>query len=140
MQKGSLFEQGGSWCVRWSERANGKRVYRFAKIATKAEYPRKAEVRAVFRAFMDRVNAATSNPQMSGGVSLAEFVKRHYLPYVDRTKAASTSHGYRGLWSRYVRESELADLRVVQVQTVHIRRLLLAIQNERGCQRAHFSI
>lgn len=131
MQKGSLFEQGGSWCVRWSERENGKRVYRFAKIATKAEYPRKAEVRAVFRAFMDRVNAATSNPQMSGGISLAEFVKRHYLPYVDRTKSASTSHGYHGLWSRYVQESELADLRVVQVQTVHIRRLLLATQNER---------
>jgi integrase len=136
--KGHLYAQNGSWCVRWSETKDGKRVNHFAKIATLVQYPRKREVKPAFEEFVRKAQgAATSN--VSSGITVAAFVENHYLSYAERVKSASTSSGYRGLWVRYVRDHEFASLRVIQVETSHVRRLLLAVQSDgelakRTCQ------
>src|SRR5580765_2434194 len=100
--KGYLYAQNGSWCVRSSENHDGKRVNRFAKIATLAEYPRKREVKAIFEDFIRKARGATTS-NVSSGITVAAFVEHNYLLYAERVKSASTSSGYRGLWERYVK-------------------------------------
>src|SRR5262249_29847967 len=71
-------------------------------------------------------------------ISVGDLVEHHYLPYVKLHKSASTAHGYDGLWNRYVKERALAALKVIQVRTVDIRQLLLAVQSERQLAKRTF--
>lgn len=124
-QKGYLYKQGGFWCVRYlGYDKDGVRKSLFHKLATVAEYPQKTEVkRGPFKDYMDRVNAQAATGRVVKTMTVSEFVTGVYFPHVDSSKTASTAHGYRGIWTRYV-ESRIGGMKVAEVRTFDCRTLL----------------
>ena len=59
-------------------------------------------------------------------MTLAEFVERCYLPWVEAERRASTSKGYREIWENHM-SARIGKLRVRDVRTVHVGRMLRAI-------------
>lgn len=128
-QRGYLYRQGPYWCVRYlghvkNENGVVERKSLFHRLAKVSDWPRKEEVKkGPFREFMTRINAQVETGRVVVTMTVTEFVEGVYLPYVDGAKTASTSHGYRGLWTRYVKE-RLGSLKVSQVRTFDCRAVL----------------
>src|SRR5271157_5985158 len=111
-QQGYLYEQNGSWHVRWREivrQPDGslRKVNRSRRLASKADYPRKTEMLPVMNEFMVQQNNVTGVDAADvgfAGMTLGEFVEGHYLPFVSAQKRPSTHRGYEQMWKAYVRD------------------------------------
>ena len=62
-------------------------------------------------------------------MTLAEFVDRCYLPWAEAERRASTSKGYWEIWENHM-SARIGMLRVRDVRTVHVSRVLRAIAAE----------
>jgi integrase len=138
-QRGYLYRQGPYWCVRYLghvKTENGvERKSLFHRLAKVSDWPRKEEVKkGPFREFMARINAQAETGRVVVTMTVAEFVEGIYLPYVDGAKTASTAHGYRGLWARYVKE-RLGSLKASEVRTFDCRTLLKDVAATRDLSR-----
>jgi integrase len=144
-QSGYLYEQNGSWHVRWREvvrQPDGslKKVNRSQRLASKKEYPRKTEMLSVMNEFMAKQNGATGVDGEGVGfasMTIAQFVEGHYLPFVSEQKRPSTHRGYEQMWKAYVRD-RIGSMRLRDFKTVHGRRLLKSIAAENDLTRTTF--
>ena len=66
-----------------------------------------------------------------GSLPVSEFVKRFFLPYVTAKKKASTLRFYRDTIKRHVTPA-IGELRLRDVETVHVQRLLDATDLSHG--------
>src|ERR1700741_3903569 len=96
-QRGSIFENHGSWYVRWWEKVQQKdgsfkRKHPSHRLASKEDYPKKSEVKTLAEEFMNRLNrtARSSN----AGVSIVVFFENVYVPAITGKLAKSTVKGY----------------------------------------------
>jgi integrase len=131
-QKGCLYRECGAWFVRYRESVRQKdgstRISRRSKrLGSVESFPRSADVEPLRVSFMQKINHDRSN----GGccMTLDEFVDCSYLPWVESERRASTSKGYREIWENHM-SARIGSLRVRDVRTVHVGRMLRAIAAE----------
>jgi integrase len=131
-QKGCLFQDHGAWFVRYRESVKQKdgsiKFRRQAKrLGDVGSFPRADDIEPLRVSFMQKINHDRSNGDSS--MTLAEFVDYSYLPWVEAERRASTSKGYREIWENHM-SARIGELRVREVRTVHVGRMLRAIAAE----------
>src|SRR5271169_741972 len=119
-QKGYLFKSSGWWFVRYCDTTvtNGeaKRVLIAKKLVPISnEYRSKRSVKPIAEAFLRPINEGLVTPESS--MSIGEFVRTEYLPFVEREKRPSTAKGYRDIWKNHLNprcgSRRLRDFRTV---------------------------
>jgi integrase len=119
-QKGYLFKSSGWWFVRYCDTVvtNGeaKRVLIAKKLVPVSnEYRCKRSVQPVAEDFLRPINEGLVTPQSS--MSITEFVRTEYMPFVEREKRPSTARGYRDIWKNHLKprcgNTQLRDFRTV---------------------------
>jgi len=118
-QRGTVFESHGSWYVRWWEKiqqedGSFKWVHPSHRLASKQDYPKKAEVRPLADEFMDRVNRTARWP--NAGITIVEFFESVYIPAITGKLARSTVKGYKDSWRCHIRDrvwGRVRDFRTV---------------------------
>ena len=131
-QKGCLYQDNGAWFVRYRESVRQKdgsiKLRRRAKrLGSLESFPSAAHVEPLRVNFMQRINHDRCDPDSS--MTLAEFVDRCYLPWAEAERRASTSKGYQEIWENHM-SPRIGMLRVRDVRTVHVSRMLRAIAAE----------
>jgi len=87
-------------------------------------FPRADDIEPLRVGFMQKINHDRSNGDSSK--TLAEFVDCSCLPWIEAERRASISKGYR---ENHI-SARLGELRVREVRTVHVSRMLRAIAAE----------
>lgn len=100
-QQGSLYQDHGSWYVRYweavrNEDGTTRRKNPAHRLASVKDYPKKSEVIPLKNRFMDRLNHIGFTP--GSGVSFVDFVDNTFLPGVRETAYWSRTQ----VLSRYV--------------------------------------
>jgi hypothetical protein len=131
-QKGALYQEYGAWFVRYRERVQHtdgsiKFRRRAKRLGDVESFPRADDIEPLRVGFMQKINHDRSNGDSS--MTLAEFVDCSYLPWIEAERRASTSKGYRELWENHI-SARIGELRVREVRTVHVSRMLRAIAAE----------
>jgi len=131
-QKGELYQEYGAWFVRYRERVQHtdgsiKFRRRAKRLGDVESFPRADDIEPLRVGFMQKINHDRSNGDSS--MTLAEFVDCSYLPWIEAERRASTSKGYRELWENHI-SARIGELRVREVRTVHVSRMLRAIADE----------
>ena len=95
-QKGELIETAWAFSARYYVNevyANGRRKTKCEKLADRPEiYRSRIDVQPLFDAVMAPVNGG-QEVRVTGQTSLADSFEKHYLPWVEANKAASTAQG-----------------------------------------------
>ena len=138
-QGGSLYEDHGSWFVRYREQvklsdgtiATKQRAQRLGSVR---EYPKKSEVIPLKNEFMERLNKTGFSPE--SGASIVDFVEKVYFPGIDGKLADSTVKGYRDAWRCHIRD-RVGNKRVRDFRTVDGEEIMLDVEREHGEELAH---
>jgi hypothetical protein len=118
-QKGQIIEADSAFLGRYYHTLpDSTRKQKAVTLARKADvYRGKVDVQPLLDRLIAAVNSEVA--QVSGRVTLTDFVENHYLPWVRDNKAAATHDGYRKLWQKNLRPDvgkiALADLSTTQV-------------------------
>ena len=105
-QKGYLYRKGNLWMLRYYDhelRMDGTidRIQKAHKLVEGVgEYRPKKAARLLADEFLEPINDGRTTPQST--MTLTRFVEDQYLPFVQTHKRASTYHGYRNMWKRYL--------------------------------------
>jgi integrase len=138
-----IFQQGGSWRVRYRQQVMVKgvldTVQRSAKICpigtSKSKRPPKYVEDIAAEILLERKSRKASPDTTT---TIGDFVDNSYIPSVERDKKASTASGYKGIWERYLR-SRCERVWLRDVQTFHVQRWLDDIARESGVSRTTLS-
>jgi integrase len=130
-QKGYLFKSSGWWFVRYCDTAVTKGEAKRVLIAKKlvpisAEYRSKRSVQPIAEEFLRPINEGLVTPQSS--MSIGEFVRTEYLPFVEREKRPSTTRGYRDIWKNHL-NPRCGDRQLRDFRTVDGERLMRSLAN-----------
>jgi integrase len=130
MQRGHIYKRHGAWHLR----------YRVDEIGPDGQ-PRRREITKRLAAVDDdhrskkdvddeaeRLLAqASRGGSAEGSLTVRDFVDRYFLPFVEARKKASTLKFYRDTIHNHVTPA-LGDIRLREVQTVNVQRMLDAIE------------
>jgi integrase len=126
MQRGSLEQKSGAWYIRFRTTevdSNGKvqrRLVRKRLAPINDEYRSANDVWPLADAELAR---ETKGGAAEGSLAVSDFVEKFYLPFVEAKKKASTLRFYKDTIAGNV-TPVIGQLRLRDVQTVHIQRLL----------------
>jgi integrase len=125
-QAGYIWKVGSSWFGRWRDDVieNGRvvRKQRSGKLADVCDrYRTKADVRPLLAEKLRPIKEGKTRPEST--LPVAEFVEKHYLPFVEENFKPSTSAGYKILWAMYL-EPRLGNVVLRDFRTVDAAILL----------------
>src|ERR1700747_1786790 len=105
-QQGFVFRRYGSWFLKYRDNflVNGGIVRKqvCVRLADYGDrYKRPSDLRDLVAEKMASVRQASKC--VGSANSFVSYVETEYLPYIQRTKKASTYSGYRSYWLRYLR-------------------------------------
>jgi len=134
-----IFQQGGSWRVRYRQRVMVKGVLgtvqksdKICPIGTsKSKRPPKYVKDLAAEMLLVR-KSRKSSPDTT--TTIGDLVDNEYLPAVRRDKKPSTANGYTMIWERYLRP-RCETVWLKDVQTFQIQRWLDDISREQGISR-----
>ena len=141
-QSGYIYKKSGWWYVRYydtevQEDGSVRRVQPAKKIASVAQYPRKADVKPLVEEFLKPLNAGQSSP--IGAMTLAQFVEEHYEPYVTEQMLPSTRKGYlNGIWRKHVRP-RVGNIKLRDFTTYDGEQLLQGIARDYAARNEQIS-
>lgn len=121
-QKGQRIETRSAFFLRYYvSTQGGGRKQECVKLADKSDLYRSwADIEPLIERELDRVNKATDLP--TGRMILTDFIEKHYLPWCEKEKSASTANGYKRTWECYwkshVGNIRLTDFRTAQATAV----------------------
>src|SRR5207245_9324475 len=102
-QRGSLYQHGGWWVLRYRgvlfENGQPKPKHFAHKLVQVSEYPTLSSVRPLAAEFL----LAEERIQPSARVSLLDFIEKEYLPFVKANKKPTTLKGYTDIFEFHVR-------------------------------------
>ena len=109
-----LCQKHGSWHYRYYERALGtdgkiESRQKTIKLASLKDCPNLSDVLEEYHKVAGR--NIKDNVSPSSTMTLAQFWRHEYLPWIERTKKPSTQKGYRDLWARHF-EQPLGNIRL----------------------------
>jgi len=122
-QSGYVFLKGSNWYLRYREdvtREDGSvdHVQKCQQLAkAEGKYRSRRSVQSLAEELLRPLNDGTSTAEST--MSLNQFIKDLYLPYVEEQKRRSTYCGYKNLWLRYIEsdgEVALRDFRTLDGQ------------------------
>ncbi len=126
MQRGSVEQKSGAWYVRFRT----TEVDSDGKIQRRLIRKRLAPINDEYRSARDvwpladiELAKETKGGAAEGSLAVGDFVEKFYLPFVEAKRTASTFRFYRDTIKRNV-TPVIGQLRLRDVQTVHIQRLL----------------
>jgi integrase len=126
MQRGSVEQKSGAWYVRFRT----TEVDTDGKIQRRLIRKRLAPINDEYRSARDvwpladiELAKETKGGAAEGSLAVADFVEKFYLPFVEAKRKASTFRFYRDTIKLNV-TPVIGELRLRDVQTVHIQRLL----------------
>jgi integrase len=134
MQRGSLRRKSGAWHVRYRVTEVGADGQPCRRLVTKRVAPINDEYRSPRDVWplADTVVAQETNGGMAeGSLSLSDFVTKFFLPFIKAKRSASTLRFYRDTIKRHV-TPVIGELRLRELQTVHVQRLLDATDLSHG--------
>jgi integrase len=134
MQRGSLRKKHGAWHVRYRVTEVGPDGQPRRRLVTKRLAPINEEFRSpsdVWPLADVFVAQETHGGAAEGSLLVDNFVTRFFLPFVEAKKSASTVRFYRDTIKKHV-SPVIGQLRLRDVQTVHIQRLLDATDLSHG--------
>jgi integrase len=136
-QTGYIWKVGGSWYGRWRDNVvEGGRVVRKQRSAKLADvcdrYRTKADVRPLLAEKLRPINEGRARPESTQ--SVAQYVERHYLPFVEENFKPSTRAGYKSMWEMYL-ASRLREIALRDFRTVDAARLLAEVHRAHGVGR-----
>jgi integrase len=125
---------GGSWYGRWRDNVieDGQVVRKqcAAKLADVCErFRTKADVRPLLAEKLRPINEGKTRPEST--LPVAQFVKLHYLPFVEENFKASTRAGYKSLWEMYL-APRLTGIALRDFRTVDAAVLLAEVHRVHG--------
>jgi len=138
-QQGSLYQDCGSWFVRYWETVHNpdgttSRKHPAHKLASVKNYPKKSDVLPLKNQFMDRLNKIGFTPE--AGVSMVDFVEKTFLPGCKRRLSGAGVKCYRDTWNCHLKSRSIG-VRIRDVRPMHIQNLLNAVEEEHGTKLAH---
>jgi integrase len=122
-QSGYVFLKGSNWYLRYREdvtREDGSidHIQKCRQLAkAEGKYRSRRSVEQLAEEILRPLNDGTSTAEST--MSLNQFIKDLYLPYVEEQKRRSTYCGYKNLWLRYIEsdgEVALRDFRTLDGQ------------------------
>lgn len=130
-QEGHLYVHHNAWYVRYRERVRKedgsiKLKQRAARLGSVTDYPFESQIKPLLAEYMCSLNAGNFTPEP--GMTLAEFVERIYLPYLNE-KRASTKKGYEEIWTNHISD-RVGQIQLRKFRTVNASRMLKAIADE----------
>jgi integrase len=134
MQRGSIRKKSGAWHIRYRVTEVGPDGQPRRRLVTKRLAPVNDEYRAprdVWSLADTIVAQETHGGAAEGSLAVSDFVTRFFLPFVTAKKKPSTLRFYRDTIKRHVTPL-IGELRLREVQTVHIQRLLDATELSHG--------
>src|SRR5713101_4735190 len=132
-QNGYLYEDHGSWCVRYRQRisqedCSSKVSHVCKRLGRSKDFSNIFEVERCRAAFMQTVNR--DRLCANSRITLTAFVEGAYLPWTKEERRASTSKCHREIWSNHLRD-RVGELRLREFRTVDASRMLRAIAKEK---------
>jgi len=134
-QAGQVIRIGARWYVRYWERRNvsgsieRKRVtHELGPVTTRGKNP-PADIVSEAEDHMHTVNNGSFEPERI--VTIADFVERVYLPWVEQHKRPSTLKGYRDIWQDHLK-AHCGNLWLKDTRTYHVQGWLNAIASSDG--------
>jgi hypothetical protein len=123
-QNGYLYEDHGSWCVRYrrtSQKDGSSKVRHVCKrLGRSKDFSNIFEVERCRAAFMQTVNR--DQLCANSRITLTAFVDGAYLPWTKEERRPSTSKGHHEIWSNHLRD-RVGELRLREFRTVDASRL-----------------
>ena len=133
MQRGSIFKRHGSWHLRYRIDEIGpdglprRREITKRLAAVDDDHRSKSDVREDADILLAQANNGGS---AEGSLAFRDFSARYFLPYIEAKKRKSTHKFYRETLDNHVTPA-LGDLRLREVQTVHVQKMLDSIDLSR---------
>jgi hypothetical protein len=132
-QNGCLYEQHGSWYVRYRQRISqqdgSRKLNRAAKhLGRSGDFSNIFEVERCRASFMQAVNRDRLSEHSR--ITLTAFVEGAYLPWTKEERRASTSKGHQEIWINHIR-GHVGELHLREFRTVDASRMLRAIAEEK---------
>lgn len=130
MQRGSIYKKNGAWHLRYRVNEIGPDGLPRRREITKRIAPvdddhrSKSDVRDIAEDLLAKENRGGL---AEGSLRLGDFVDRYFLPFIKERKKASTYRFYEVTVDNHVRAA-LGELRLREVQTVHVQRMLDGIK------------
>jgi integrase len=136
-QTGYIWKVGGSWYGRWRDNVvEGDHVVRKQRSAKLADvcdrYRTKADVCPLLAEKLRPINEGRAHPESTQ--SVAQYVERHYLPFVDENFKPSTRAGYKSMWEMYL-AARLKEIALRDFRTVDAARLLAEVHRAHAVGR-----
>jgi integrase len=136
-QTGYIWKVGGSWFGRWRDDVieNGRvvRKQRSVKLAAVCDrYRTKADVRPLLAEKLRPIDEGKMRPEST--LPLAEFVEKHYLPFIEENFKPSTIAGYKTLWETYL-APRVGGIALRDFRTVDAKKLLADVHRARNLGR-----
>jgi integrase len=136
-QTGYIWKVGGSWYGRWRDNVveDGHVVRKqcSAKLADVCDrFRTKADVRTLLAEKLRPINEGRARPEST--LSVAQYIEKHYLPFVEENFKPSTCAGYYSLWEMYL-ASRLMAVALRDFRTVHAATLLAEVHRAHGLGR-----
>jgi integrase len=130
MQRGTIIKRRGSWTLLYYDtqfrKGLKKRVLVSKKLARIGkEYPTIDSCRLLASEILSPINRRQSVPESS--LSVSEFVDVYYFPGVANELKPSTLVGYKSLYAAHLKNKPELSIRLRDVRTIHIQRLLRSI-------------
>jgi integrase len=139
-QTGFIFKKGRSWFGRWRDdiMVDGKlvRKQQCRKLADVCDrYRTKADVLPLLEEILSPLNNGRSDAR--GTLSVAEYMRLHYLPWAEKNLKPSTYYGYSHISKHYLEARLAARLTLRDFRTVDATNLLELIHRQTGIGRKH---
>jgi integrase len=136
-QHGYVHRRHNSWYIVYYERetvdGESRSLRREERLCSLDEAPTKNDARLAADDFMREVNAGrvTAHTRMT----LGEFYRGHYLPYIEEELEPSTVYELENIWRRYV-EKTVSHIRLRDFQTHTGSQLIKRLWQEHDLSRA----
>ncbi len=140
MQKGNIYRHGKWWVLRYYETVivdgQPKRQRVVKRLALVSDQRRSAgSVRQLADEILGPLNAGAAPESVD---SVGHFLEQVFLPYCQQAHKPSTARGYLDMFRLVSRQEWFCSLRLRQVRTADVHKLLKRIANER--KRSHSSM
>jgi hypothetical protein len=138
-QTGCIFKSknGRRWFARWREDVieNGqcKRKLRFRDLAPVNDaYRTEKDVQPLLDELLRPINSGKARPEST--LSVAEYARNHWLPWVRENSKPSTIAGYERFWDSYL-APHLEGIALRDFRTVDAANMLRDLHRAKGCGR-----
>lgn len=116
MQKGNLFQRSEAWYIRYYAEDGKRKTQHLGYVA---DYPNQSDIEPKAREFMVKVSRS-----VSPSITLQDFIRLRYLPYVEKELRPSVVRGYKSIFNAHLRDREASSFKVIEYTTAMVQDII----------------